>query len=98
MTIYSRKNPENENVRSGRTPPLFGRAKEHNSDFAEQNQHERKELIPEDENGCNRPRSPGQRKHKVILPIKPNFSSSSTNKDTSFRYDCLFPEEANFHI
>ena len=32
--------------------------------------------------GATPPRSPGQRKLKVILPIKPNFFSSSRNQDT----------------
>ena len=36
----------------------------------------------------------GQRKLKVILPNKANFSSSSRNQDTSIRHDSLFSEEA----
>jgi hypothetical protein len=37
---------------------------------------------------------PGQRKHKVILPNKPNSSSSSRNKDTSICSDYLFSDDA----
>src|SRR6266516_1055601 len=37
-------------------------------------------------------RVPDRRLQLMILQNKPNSSSSSTNKDTSIRYDCLFLE------
>src|SRR5712692_4755203 len=55
-----------------------------------------KSSSPEDENVCNSSAVARQRTHKVILPIKPNFSSSSRNKDTSISCDYLFSEEPNF--
>jgi len=44
----------------------------------------------------SRRRGSGQRTHKVILPIKPKFSSSSRNQDTSIRCDDQFSEEPIF--
>jgi hypothetical protein len=65
------------------------------SNFAKQNRHERNELIPEDEMCATPPPLPGQRKLKLILPNKANFSASSRNQDTSRYTDYLFSEEPN---